>query len=199
MLRGVTKMKNVTRKNMRKNTAKPIRKTKERDSLQRFGVSMDEALLKKFDKMIARRGYETRSEAFRDMVRESLECEALTDEAAEAVGTISLVYNHHARNLNAKLTAAQHDALDLISSNLHIHLDVERCLEVLVVRGTYGRVRELAENLISIKGVKYGKFVTTVDTTAQQHSHNHQHTHLKKSSVIPKKPKSRKAQSKIKK
>jgi CopG family transcriptional regulator, nickel-responsive regulator len=168
---------------MKKTTAKSDKKGKGREALQRFGVSMDEELLTKFDKMISRRGYATRSEALRDMVRESLEEEeVLTDENAESVGTISLVYNHHARNLNAKLTAAQHHALDLISSNLHIHLDEDRCLEVLVVRGAYHRVRELADNLISIKGVKHGKFVTTVDTSAGHHAHPPSHTHLKKSS-----------------
>jgi CopG family transcriptional regulator, nickel-responsive regulator len=167
---------------MKKTAAKSYKKATEREALQRFGVSMDEELLKKFDKMISQRGYLTRSEAFRDMVRESLEEEVLTDEHAEAVGTISLVYNHHARNLNAKLTAAQHEALDLISSNLHIHLDEDRCLEVLVVRGAYHRVRELADNLISIKGVKHGKFVTTVDTPDVHHGKAHTHSHLKKHS-----------------
>jgi CopG family transcriptional regulator, nickel-responsive regulator len=171
---------------MKKTTAKSSKKTTEREALQRFGVSMDEELLKKFDKMIAQRGYMTRSEALRDMVRQSLEEEVLTDEHAEAVSTISLVYNHHARNLNAKLMAAQHQALDLISSNLHIHLDEDRCLEVLVVRGAYHRVRELADNLISIKGVKHGKFVTTVDTSAvhhgKAHSHLKNHAHASKKS-----------------
>lgn len=165
---------------MKKTTAKSTKKATEREALQRFGVSMNEELLKKFDKMISQRGYLTRSEAFRDMVRESLEEEVLTDEDAEAVGTISLVYNHHARNLNAKLTAAQHHALDLISSNLHIHLDEDRCLEVLVVRGPYHRVRELADSLISIKGVKHGKFVTTVDTSAVHHVKSHSHSDLKR-------------------
>lgn len=167
---------------MKKRTAKSGKPATEREALQRFGVSMDEELLKKFDTMISGRGYSTRSEAFRDMVRESLEEEVLMDGDAEAVGTISLVYNHHARNLNAKLTAAQHQALDLISSNLHIHLDEERCLEVLVVRGAYHRVRELADNLISIKGVKHGKFVTTVDTSAVHQVEGHSHLGMKKHS-----------------
>jgi CopG family transcriptional regulator, nickel-responsive regulator len=172
---------------MKKRTAKSDKSTMERETLQRFGVSMDEELLKKFDEMISQRGYLSRSEAFRDLVRESLEEEVLTDEHAEAVGTISLVYNHHARNLNAKLTAAQHQALDLIASNLHIHLDEERCLEVLVVRGAYQRVRELADTLISIKGVKHGKFVTTADTSAgpQGQAHSHTHSHLKRQSSKP--------------
>lgn len=157
-------------------------KSRKPDVLQRFGVSMDEGLLERFDKQLTRKGYATRSEALRDMVRAALEEEtAAEDENAEAVGTISLVYNHHARNLTAKLTHIQHGALELISSNLHIHLDEDRCLEVLVVRGAYAEVRELAERLISIKGVKHGKFVTTVagasPELSHQHSHGHTHTH----------------------
>ena len=102
--------------------AKANRRSKP-DALQRFGVSMEESLLVRFDKQIAGKGYATRSEALRDMVRASLEEEATEDESAEAVGTISLVYNHHARNLTARLTEIQHGALELIASNLHIHLD----------------------------------------------------------------------------
>ena len=160
--------------------AKANRRSKP-DALQRFGVSMEESLLVRFDKQIAGKGYATRSEALRDMVRASLEEEATEDESAEAVGTISLVYNHHARNLTARLTEIQHGALELIASNLHIHLDKDRCLEVLVVRGSNAQVRELAERLISIKGVRHGKFVTTVAVPDREslptHSHPHTHTH----------------------
>jgi CopG family nickel-responsive transcriptional regulator len=138
-----------------------IRPMKEPSELRRFGVSMEDDLLAAFDRLIARKGYQTRSEALRDMARTAIAEEVLTDEAAEAVATVSLVYNHHVPNLTAKLTEVQHHALDLISSTLHIHLDEDRCLEVLVLRGPFGRVRELAENLISVKGVKYGKFMTT--------------------------------------
>jgi CopG family nickel-responsive transcriptional regulator len=151
--------------------------------LQRFGVSMEEELLRQFDGLIARKGYETRSEALRDLARQALSEEILADEGAEAVATISLVYNHDVPNLTAKLTEHQHHALDLINSTLHIHLDQHRCLEVLVVRGPFGRVRELADNLISIKGVKYGKFVTTTGLpkaaktrrTSRPSAHSHKH------------------------
>lgn len=154
--------------------------------LQRFGVSMEEDLLQEFDKLIARKGYSTRSEAFRDMARQMLSEEVLAEDGAEAVATISLVYNHDIPNLTAKLTEHQHHALDLIRSTLHIHLDEHRCLEVLVVSGAYARVRELADNLISIKGVKYGKFVTTTGSPRQKrrrssavaaHSHRHNSAH----------------------
>lgn len=131
-------------------------------SLCRFGVSMEEELLGPFDRLIARKGYTTRSEALRDMVRDALVEETLVDETAEAIATISLVYNHHVRNLTAKLTEFQHQALAIIVSTTHIHIDTERCLEVLIVRGPYRQVRKLADHLISIKGVEHGKFVTSL-------------------------------------
>jgi CopG family nickel-responsive transcriptional regulator len=152
--------------------------------LKRFGVSMEEELLAEFDKLIERKGYATRSEALRDLARGALAEEILADESAEAVATVSLVYNHHVPNLSGKLTEAQHRALDLIASTLHVHLDEEQCLETLILRGPYGRVRELADKLISVKGVKYGKFVTTTGTSktkdrrVHQHGHSHRHDKL---------------------
>ncbi|RMG55117.1 MAG: nickel-responsive transcriptional regulator NikR [Acidobacteria bacterium] len=132
-----------------------------RGIVQRFGVSMEPALLRRFDALIARKGYATRSEALRDMVRAALAEEALTDERAEVVVTIVLVYDHHLRNLTARLTQHQHDALDLITATLHVHLDEHRCLEVLVARGRYGRVRRFADSLISMKGVQHGDVMVT--------------------------------------
>ncbi|MEW6207279.1 MAG: nickel-responsive transcriptional regulator NikR [Acidobacteriota bacterium] len=144
----------------------------------RFGVSMESELLDRFDRLIARKGYETRSEAFRDMARNALAEDTLADEKAEAVATISLVYDHHVRDLTARLTEIQHHALDLIASTLHVHLDEQNCLEVLVARGPFGRVRELAEQLISVKGVRHGKFVTTTGEAKHKrrpsvHTHKH--------------------------
>lgn len=136
----------------------------------RFGVSMESELLDRFDRLIARKGYATRSEAFRDMARNALAEDTLADDRAEAVATISLVYDHHVRDLTARLTEIQHHALDLIASTLHVHLDEQNCLEVLVARGPFGRVRELAEQLISVKGVRHGKFVTTTEE-AKKHKH----------------------------
>src|SRR5262249_11698732 len=114
--------------------------------LRRFGVSMEEDLLAEFDRLIQRKGYATRSEALRDLAEEGR-----ADASAEAVATVSLVYNHHIPNLSGKLTEAQHQALDLIASTLHVHLDEDQCLETLILRGPYRRVRELADRLISVK------------------------------------------------
>jgi len=149
----------------------------ESNELMRFGVSMESELLERFDQLIARKGYETRSEAIRDMARNALAEDTLADDRAEAVATISLVYNHHVRDLTARLTEIQHHALDLITSALHVHLDEGNCLEVLVVRGPFGRVRELAEQLISVKGVRNGKFVTTTGELKKQKRRPSAHTH----------------------
>jgi len=147
------------------------------DTLRRFGVSMEDGLLVRFDGMIGRKGYATRSEAFRDMARAALAEEVLADEAAEAIATVSLVYDHDVPNLTSRLTEVQHHALDLIASSLHVHLDAHRCLEVLVVRGPFGRVSELADNLISIKGVKHGKFVTTTGLPSGPKDTDHTRRH----------------------
>ena len=143
---------------------------------------MEEDLLGEFDKLIARKGYATRSEALRDLARNAIAEEVLGDSSAEAVATVSLVYDHHVPNLSSKLTEHQHQALHLIASTLHVHLDEHRCLEVLVLRGPVGRVRELADNLISIKGVRYGKFMTTTGIphagrhgSRSHHSKAHKH------------------------
>lgn len=145
--------------------------------LRRFGVSMEDELLERFDQLIERKGYATRSEALRDLVRSALADELLADANAEAVATVSLVYNHHVPRLSARLTHYQHQALDLINSTVHIHLDEAHCLEVLIVRGPYGRVRELADNLISVKGVKHGRFMATTAQVAGARSDTHSHAH----------------------
>ena len=147
--------------------------------LRRFGISMEAELLEQFDGLIERKGYATRSEAIRDLLRGALADELLANENVETVATVSLVYNHHVPRLTARLTQFQHQALDLINSTVHIHLDEEHCLEVLIVRGPYGRVRELADNLISVKGVKHGKFVATTPQVpgSPRHSATHSHAH----------------------
>ena len=134
--------------------------------LSRIGVAIDSVLLKKFDKLIGRRGYTNRSEAFRDLIREELVEEAWESPSAHVVGTVTLVYDHHVRLLSEKLTAIQHDYHHSILSTLHVHLDHDHCLEVLVVRGKSAAVRKLADTLISTKGVKHGRL--TITTTGRE-------------------------------
>ncbi len=125
--------------------------------LSRIGVAIDSELLKKFDHLIAQRGYSNRSEAFRDLIRDELVEKSWESPDSQVVGTVTLVYNHHVRLLNEKLNGIQHEFHRSILSTLHVHLDHDNCLEVLVVRGRSADVRKVADVLISTKGVKHGR------------------------------------------
>jgi CopG family transcriptional regulator, nickel-responsive regulator len=125
--------------------------------LSRIGVAIDSDLLDKFDRLIGKRGYSNRSEAFRDLIREELVERAWESPDSQVVGTITLVYNHHVRRLNEKLTDIQHGFHRAILSTLHVHLDHDHCLEVVVVRGRSAEVRKIADALITMKGVEHGR------------------------------------------
>jgi len=127
----------------------------------RFGVSADARLLDSFDALIAKKGYVNRSEAVRDLIRGALVEEQWTAGEEEAVGTVTLVYDHHSTDLADRLTERQHNHHDEIVSTLHIHLDAHHCLEVVVLRGQARRIGQLASELIGTKGVKHGKFAAT--------------------------------------
>ena len=129
--------------------------------LSRIGVAIDGGLLDKFDRLIAQRGYTNRSEAFRDLIRDELVEKAWEAPDSHVVGTVTLVYDHHVRLLNEKLTGIQHDFHRSILSTLHVHLDHDNCLEVLVLRGRASEVRKVADVLISTKGVKHGRLTMT--------------------------------------
>ncbi len=129
--------------------------------LSRIGVAIDTDLLNKFDRLIEKRGYTNRSEAFRDLIRDELVEQTWESPESQVVGTVTLVYDHHVRLLNEKLTGIQHDFHHSILSTLHVHLDHDNCLEVLVVRGKSGVVRKVADALISTKGVKHGTLTIT--------------------------------------
>ena len=129
--------------------------------ITRFGVSIDSQLINKFDALIGQKGYTTRSEAIRDMIRDSLVEQEWEAEDLETVGTITLVYNHHTRELDHALTDIQHKSFHQIVSALHIHLDAHNCLEVLVVKGKSCEIRKIADRLIGTRGVKHGKLTTT--------------------------------------
>ena len=133
----------------------------DRSGLKRFGVSMEDKLLKRFDVLCSRKGYASRSEAIRDMVRDRLIEEEKQLGNANVVGTVTVVYDHHQRELEEKLTSYQHQFLDAIVSALHVHLDAHLCLEVLILRGKAKKVKQIADVLIATKGVKHGKLVLT--------------------------------------
>ena len=132
----------------------------------RFGISIDDKLLESFDRLIEQKGYMNRSEAIRDLIRRDLVEMQWEAGEEETVGTVTLVYNHHVRDLSDKLTEQQHSHHDQIISALHVHLDAHNCLEVLVVRGKARDVKKIADELIGVKGVKHGKLVMT--TTGEE-------------------------------
>ena len=129
--------------------------------LTRFGISIPETLLVEFDKVINRKGYPNRSEAIRDLIREHLIEKEWTDDREEVAGTVTLVYDHHVKGLTNHLVALQHDYHDIILSTMHIHLDHDNCLEVLVVKGKANKAQEMVEQMTTVKGVKHGKFTMT--------------------------------------
>ncbi len=134
--------------------------------ITRFGVSIDSHLIKKFDALIGRKGYTTRSEAIRDMIRDNLVEDEWESDDRETVGTITIVYNHHTRELEHALTDMQHKSFHQIISSLHVHLDAHNCLEALVVKGKSHEIKKIADRLIGARGVKHGKL--TMTTTGKE-------------------------------
>ncbi len=134
-------------------------------NITRFGVSLDNSLLEKFDARLEADGYQTRSEAIRDLIRARLVETEWEEDGKENAGTLTLVYDHHVSDLSQRLTEMQHDYHDLIMTSLHVHLDHNNCLEVLVLKGQGARLRELSQKLIALRGVKYGKL--NLATTGQ--------------------------------
>lgn len=138
--------------------------------LSRIGVSIDTDLLNRFDSFITDKGYENRSEAFRDLIRDRLVNSVVIAANAFVVGTVTLIYDHHTRLLPEKLTDIQHEHHELIISTLHAHLDHQNCLEVIVLRGKSKDVQKLADHLISTKGVQHGRLVMSSPETVSRHS-----------------------------
>jgi CopG family transcriptional regulator, nickel-responsive regulator len=132
-------------------------------ALIRFGVSIGDPLLKKFDSLIDRKGYANRSEAIRDLIRNTIiESEYDSSHGSEtAIGSITIVYNHHTREIGERLTDIAHQHHQLVISSMHVHLTHLSCLEVMVVKGTGDEIRRFADSVISIKGVKHGKLSMT--------------------------------------
>jgi len=130
--------------------------------LMRIGISLPENLLNKFDEIIMNRGYSSRSEGVRDAIRNYIvNFEWMSDVEGERVGVITIVYDHAQRGLEDSLTEIQHDFGSTIKSSLHIHLDQDICLEVVVLRGEGDEVRKAAEKMMTLKGVKHVKLTTT--------------------------------------
>lgn len=146
--------------------------------LIRFGVSAESELIESFDELSRQRGYANRSEALRDLMRDAL-VQARVDSGpaqGEVLGSLTLVYDHHARELNAQMADLQHEHHDLVVSVLHVHVSHDDCLEVIALRGQVARVRQLADSLLSLKGVKHGRlFITLPTTSIANPPHHHPH------------------------
>lgn len=127
----------------------------------RFSVSLRKDLLKLLDRMVREKGYDNRSLAIADMVRDQLVEHRQERDDTEVAGTVTLVYDHHTKHVQEALTDLQHDHYESIVSTLHVHLDHHNCLEVLVVRGKAPAIKTLADRLIGAKGVKHGKLSIT--------------------------------------
>lgn len=150
--------------------------------LQRFGVSIEGDLLESFDRLVAQRGYATRSEALRDLIRDALVQSriSVSSEKAEVLGSLTLVYDHHAKELTDQMAALQHQRHGIVISVLHVHVSHDDCMEIIALRGKAQEVRELADSLISLKGVKHGKLFITVparEISGTQASHAPTHHH----------------------
>ena len=131
------------------------------EKITRFGVSIEPDLLKKFDSMIKKEGYANRSEAIRDLVRKNLITEKNKDPKENAIGTLTMIYDHHVGSLTDNLLDLQHDHTTEILVTTHVHVDHHNCLEVLVLKGKVGKIQRLADKIRALKGIKHGELVIT--------------------------------------
>ena len=129
--------------------------------LARIGIAINEELLARFDELISARGYANRSEAVRDLIRNELVNDVATAADSEVFGTVTLAYDHHTRLISERLNELQHEHHSAVLSAVHVHLDHDNCLEVILVRGKSSLVHKLADALIATKGVKHGRYTIT--------------------------------------
>jgi len=150
--------------------------------MQRFTISLDDALASEFDRLIAERGYGNRSEAVRDLLRGQLDRQReRADPGTGCVACLSYVYNHHEHELAERLIALQHEHHDLSVSSMHAHLDHDHCIETVILRGPALAVRRFADAVIAERGVHHGALNLIVVEAAGEHRHagGHKHVHLK--------------------
>lgn len=141
--------------------------------LVRFGIAIEKDLLKSFDAVVTKKGYANRSEAIRDSIRATLIEESVAANA-RVTGTLTLVYDHHVRDLTEKLTEVQHELGEAVVSALHVHLDHDHCLEVIVLRGPAGRLQAAADRLVAMRGVINGRLMlTSVPAAKPKHGAKH--------------------------
>ena len=142
--------------------------------MQRFTISLDDALAKQFDTLIASAGYVNRSEAVRDLIRHRMDSEHLDAPATSCVATVNYVYDHHDRTVSERVQSLQHDHHDLVITSLHTHLDHDHCLETVVLRGRTERVSALSQQLIALRGVRHGSVHLVPLGEGKPHTHREQ-------------------------
>ena len=151
--------------------------------MRRLTISVNDDLADTFDRLVAEKGYGSRSEAFRDLVRGAVGNAQLdAGKAKYCVGALSYVYNHHERQLASRLTAMQHDHHDLTVSTMHAHLDHENCLETVILKGPTQSVIEFAESVMAQSGVRHGQFRPIPIENEEPASKRHRHVHTRPSS-----------------
>ncbi len=133
---------------------------------ERVGVSLDKQLLSMFDELIRKQGYSNRSEAIRDLIRNRLSEEQLSEPTTKAVAGVFMVYDHHSTKLSGRLVALQHSHLLQVIASTHVHLDHDNCLEVIILKGKVGEIEKLANNITCLKGVKLSRM--NIMTTGEQ-------------------------------
>ncbi len=132
----------------------------------RFGVSIEQDLLENYDRLIAKRGYSTRSEALRDLIRDALIQQRIeADSETELIGSLTLIYNHHASNLLPEMAEIQHRYHEIILSVMHLHVTPDDCMEVIALRGIGTEIISLANRLLSLKGIKHGKLFLSLPSS----------------------------------
>ncbi|HVY05342.1 MAG TPA: nickel-responsive transcriptional regulator NikR [Burkholderiales bacterium] len=148
--------------------------------MDRFTISLSEDLASQFDELIAQKGYQNRSEAVRDMLRNELESARLErQEAPYCVASLSYVYDHHARDLTERLTELQHQHHHIVMSSMHVHLDHDNCMETVILRGATSDVSKFANELMAVREVRHGKVnVVPVELHDHDHSHRPMHYHV---------------------
>ncbi len=130
-------------------------------NITRKGIAFNTSQLKAFDMLIDKKGYKNRSEAIRDIIRKELVDNNSADPDKRMMATLTMVYNHHEHHIQHELTHIQHTHNDLIRSSLHVHMDHNNCLEVLILEGKVKAIQSLSDSIIAAKGVKHGKLVLT--------------------------------------
>lgn len=134
--------------------------------LMRIGVSLPDNLLDRFDEIIKKRGYSSRSEGIRDAIRNYIiHYEWMNEVEGERIGVITIIYDHDQRGLVNSLTDLQHDYMNMIKSSVHVHLDEDNCLEIIMLKGEGKSVKEIAEKMMALKGVKHVKLTTISPNT----------------------------------